>query len=409
MNHLETEVHKSLVTERVCPCGCGAPAKTIGFDESWRLEWIPGRLVRHHNLVEKVVFPDHAEGTGTVVTAEPARTYALARAMCGDRLLAQLIADKYLDHLPLYRLEQRFGRGDVALARSTMCTWLMNAADLLRQIWKRLVLEVRQGVWLRADAASMPVMDRERRKGQVHLGHMWAYGNYETVVFKYTADKKATTVADMLEGFAGVLLVDGASDFNLVCSSDDVVRAGCWAHARRKLYEALSSEPTLAMKGLKSIRQLFVAERTVMVAPIEDRVALRAELCEPVLAGIRAWVDEELAKTVPRSPMHAALRYIDNQWDRLRVFLQQAEIACHNNDSERDLRRPVKGKRNYLFAGSPRGAEAAAIYYSLLGTCLLQGIDPLRYLREIFGRLDEPPSALTPHAVRERWEAELPP
>ena len=103
--------------------------------------------------------------------------------------------------------------------------------------------------------------------------------------------------------------------------------------------------------------------------------------------------------------MHAALQYLDNQWPRLVVFLEHAAVASHNNATERDLRRPVKGRDNYLFAGSPRGAEAAAIYYSLIGTCLLQGIDPRRYLKEIAGRLDEPVSRLTPQAVREKWEA----
>ena len=408
MDELPVQEFISTVEERTCPCGCGALAKTMGHDVRWRLEWVPGTLIRHKHVLEQVVFPDHPDGSGTLVTAPVSMPYALPRAMCGNRLLAQLIVDKYLDSLPLYRLEQRFKREGTPVARSTLCTWLMDSAELLRPLWARLSREVRLGPWLRADAASMPVMDRARRKGQVHLGHMWAYGNYETVVFEYTPDKEGATVASMLEDFAGVLLVDGATDFNLVCASDDVTRAGCWAHARRKLYEALKSHPTLAAKGLKAVRQLFVAERTVMRAAVADRVALRADLCQPVLTGIRRWVDEHLPVAIPGQPMHAALQYIDNQWERLSVFLTTAEIACHNNDTERDLRRPVKGKRNYLFAGSPRGAEAAAIFYTLTGTCLLQGIDPRRYLYEIFGRLDEPPSHLTPHAIREQWEADNP-
>ena len=406
MHELPIKEFISTVEGRTCPCGGGAVAKVVGHDVRWRLEWVPGTLIRHKHVLEQVVFPEHPDGPGTLVTAPMSVSYALPRAMCGNRLLAQLIVDKYLDSLPLYRLEQRFEREGTRVARSTLCTWLMDSAELLRPLWARLSREVRLGPWLRVDAASMPVMDQARRKGQVHLGHMWAYGNYETVVFEYTPDKQGTTVASMLEDFAGVLLADGATDFNLVCSSNDITRAGCWAHARRKLYEALSSHPTLAMKGLKAVRQLFVAERTVMVAPVDERIELRAELCQPVLAGIRRWVDEHLPVAIPGQPMHAALQYIDNQWDRLSVFLTTAEIACHNNDTERDLRRPVKGKTNYLFAGSPRGAEAAAIFYTLTGTCLLQGIDPRRYLYEIFGRLDEPPSRLTPHAIREQWEAD---
>jgi transposase len=159
----------------------------------------------------------------------------------------------------------------------------------------------------------------------------------------------------------------------------------------------------LATRGLAAIRELFLAERVVMAAPLEQRLALREELCRAILARIRRWVDEQLAAVVPRSPIHGALNYVDNQWTRLCVFLEHAGIACHNNDTERDLRRPVKGKANFHFAGSPRGADFAALFYSLIGTCLLQGIDPRRYLLEVAGRLDEPPSALTPSAIREQW------
>jgi hypothetical protein len=249
----------------------------------------------------------------------------------------------------------------------------------------------------------MPVMDPARAKGRVHRGHLWAWGNYETVIFSYTPDKFGSTVASLFADFAGVVLIDGATDFNLLERTEGVTRAGCWAHARRRLYEALSADTTLALRGLAAIRQLFVAERVVMGAPLAERLALRRELCEPVVNGVRNWVSEELPKQIPRIPTHSALQYLDNQWDRLVVFLRHAEIACHNNDTERDLRRPVKGRDNFLFAGSPRGADAAAVFYTLIGTCLLQGVDPRRYLVHVLARLDEPASTLTPHVVREHW------
>lgn len=409
MNHLRTLVFERAVEDRTCPCGCGAPAKTIGYEVSWRLERIPAEIVRHRLVQEKVAFPEHrGPGRATVVTAPCPVAYALPKALCGNGLLADVVVDKYADHLPLYRQSDRFAREGFDLSRQTECDWAMDLAEALAPIHRRLALEVRGGTWLRADATGMPVMDRSRTKGRVHRGHLWAWGNYETVVFTYTPDKTAKTVAALFEDFAGVLLIDGASDFNLVEKAEGVTRAGCWAHARRKLYEALSYDAGLALRGLAAIRQLFVAERVVMAAPIAERLALRRELCEPVLAGLRRWVDEELPRHVPRTPPHAALQYIDNQWKRLVVFLEHAEIACHNNDTERDLRRPVKGRDNFQFAGSPRGADAAAVHYTLIGTCLLQGIDPRRYLVDILGRLDEPPSALTPHAVRERWESATP-
>jgi transposase len=406
MDHLRTIVHEESVQVRWCPCGCGAPAKTIGHDVSWRIERIPAEYVRHKILREKVAFPGHVGAQdATVVTAAPPIPYALPKALCGNNLLAQVIVDKYVDHLPLHRQAERFQREGFDLSRSTLCDWAMDLAKILTPICTWMALGVRGGSWLRADATGMPVLDSSRTKGKTHHGHLWAWGNYETVVFGYTPDKTAPTVLAMFAGFAGVILIDGASDFNLVEAAEGVTRAGCWSHARRMLYKAMSYDKGLALAGLTAIRQLFVAERGVMGAPVADRVAMRRELCQPVLVGLRRWVDIHLPNQIPGTPMHQALQYLDNQWPRLEVFLTTAEIACHNNDTERDLRRPVKGKTNYLFAGSPRGAEAMGVFYTLFGTCLLQAMDPRRYLEDILGRLDEPPSHLTPQAVRARWES----
>lgn len=407
MNHLRTVVHHD-EHHPLCPCGCSAPGEVIGQEVSWRLERIPAEIIRHKNVRDRFAFPEHRDATGTagtIWTAPPPMSYALPGAICGDGLLVQVAIDKYCDHLPLYRQAQRFEREGLDLSRQTLCDWMMAFGELLRPIVKIMAREVLGGDWLRADATGMPVLDESRVKGKAHHGHLWAWGNYDIVVFTYTPDKKADTVRSLFPEFEGVVLIDGASDFNLLERSDGVTRAGCWAHARRKLYEALPYDAILATRGLAAIRELFVAERVVMAAPITERLALREELCRPILAGIRKWVDDELPRAIPRTPMHGALQYLDNQWERLCVFLEHASIACHNNDTERDLRRPVKGKANYNFAGSPRGADVAAVFYSLIGTCLLQGIDPRRYLLEIAGRLDEPPSRLTPHAIRAEWLA----
>jgi transposase len=378
MNHLRTVVHHE-PHDPLCPCGCAAPGVVIGQEVSWRIERVPAEIIRHKNLRDRFAFPEHRDATGTpatIWTAPPPVSYALPGAICGDGLLVQVAIDKYCDHLPLYRQAQRFQREGLDLSRQTLCDWMMAFGELLRPIVKIMAREALGGDWLRADATGMPVLDESRVKGKAHHGHLWAWGNYDVVVFTYTPDKKAETVLALFPEFEGVVLIDGATDFNLLERADGVTRAGCWAHARRKLYEALAYDAVLAMRGLAAIRELFVAERVVMAAPIEERLALREELCRPILDGIRRWVDEELSRAIPRTPMHGALQYLDNQWERLCVFLEHASIACHNNDTERDLRRPVKGKANYHFAGSPRGADVAAVFYSLIGTCLLQGIDP---------------------------------
>lgn len=385
-----------------CACPkCGKGLKSIGPQVSYRVELVPAHYVKHKIVVEQCVCPDHPEvgvTTGTLPVS-----YALPRALCGNRLLASVIVDKYADHLPLARQESRFDRAGFHIARATLCDWMMAAGDLMEPIVQQVRLQVRAGGWLRSDATGVPVRKDDLR-GKTHLGHLWCYGNHDQVVFEYTPNKEAPTVKAMFVGFKGTVVIDGATDFNLLEKTEGVERAGCWAHARRYFYEALSGDAKRATEALVHIRKLFLAERIVMAAAEDQRLALRNELCKPILDGFRVWLDELFPQLEPKSPLHKAVQYTRNQWNRLVVILRNPQIPAHNNDSERDLRKAVTGRRNWLVAGSERGAKAMARYYTLIGTCLLQGIDPRAYFDEILGRLDEPPTRLTPAAIREQWE-----
>lgn len=385
-----------------CTCSkCGKGLKSMGPQVSYRVELVPAHYVRHRIEVDQCVCPDHPE-IGVVTGTLPV-SYALPRAMCGNQLLSQVIVDKYADHLPLARQEGRFERSGFPIARATLCDWMMATADLVAPIVQQVSLQVRARAWVRSDATGVPVR-KDELKGRTHLGHLWCYGNHELVVFEYTPDKRAETVAALFVGFQGTVVIDGATDFNLLERTEGVERAGCWAHARRYFYEALKADSRRATEALVHIRKLFLAERIVMAAPEHQRLTLRDELCKPILDGFRVWIDELFPQLEPKSPLHAAVQYVRNQWKRLIVILRNPGIPAHNNDSERDLRKAVTGRRNWLVAGNERGAKAMAKFYTLIGSCLLQGIDPRAYFNEILGRLDEPATKLTPAAIREQWE-----
>jgi transposase len=386
-----------------CSCAkCGKGLKSMGPQVSYRVELVPAHYVRHRIEVEQCVCPDHPE-IGVTSGTLPV-SYALPRALCGNTLLAQVITDKYADHLPLARQEGRFERSGFHIARATLCDWMMATGDAVRPIVNCVRLQVLAEAWVRSDATGVPVRKDELR-GRTHLGHFWCYGNHDQVVFEYTADKRAETVAALFPGFKGTIVIDGATDFNLLEKVEGVERAGCWAHARRYFYEALKADSKRATEALVHIRKLFLAERIVMSAPEDQRSSLRDELCRPILDGFRVWLDELFPQLEPKNALHAAVQYTRNQWSRLVVILRNHAIPAHNNDSERDLRKAVTGRRNWLVAGSERGARAMANFYTLIGSCLLQGIDPRAYLEEILGRLDEPPRRLTPAAIREQWDA----
>jgi len=205
-------------------------------------------------------------------------------------------------------------------------------------------------------------------------------------------------------------LPDGAANDNAACASPNVERAGCWAHVRRKFFDARGENPA-AFHALRQIRDLFLIEREAWALDAENRHRLRQEKAKPWVAHFRAWLRKELETEAPTGGYFAALRYADNQWPRLLVFLDHPEVPIHNNASERALRGPVTGRKNWLFAGSEGGAEAAAVHFSMVASCMLAGIDPFVYLRDVLSRLpDAKPSVvkqLTPRAwaQRERVEA----
>lgn len=164
-------------------------------------------------------------------------------------------------------------------------------------------------------------------------------------------------------------------------------RAGCWSHARRKFFEARDAAPHLAAGALATIRTLFLVERTLRDVPPEERLRQRQAVLKPVLDGLRRWLEDNVKDLEPDNPMAKAMRYTLSQWGRLCVFLRRPDIPIHNNGSELQLRGPVVGRKNWLFAGSEAGAHAAATLFSIMGSCMLQGANPVAYLRNVLPRI----------------------
>jgi transposase len=389
---------ESPVPSQACTA-CGGQLKHIGDAVSYRYEWVPGRFEKLEVVRPKCACPS-CPSEGVVVADEPL-PFALPKALCGNELLARVLADKFVDHLPLNRQARRMKREGLELAVSTLCGWVRQGAQALKPIAERIHREVVAGDWLRADATGMPVLDGKRVKGRTHRGQLWCYGNTHQVVFRYTPDKEGQTVQGLLSDFSGTLLVDGASDFNLVVRSENLTRAGCWAHARRYFFDARKTNPAAAARALATIRRLFMVERMARDEPADSRERIREQHTRPLLEEFKTWLQEQSTRQPPRSPMGKAVGYTLRQWDRLVVFLENGQLPAHNNDTERDLRQPVVGRKAWLFAGSEGGAHSAAILFTLVGSCLLQGISPQSYLREVLDRLDtDPASKLTPVAIR---------
>ena len=403
-DHLQAVTVECKAADARC-ANCDQPLRVIGQAESFRLEWVPGHFVRHHVLRDKCACPSCPD-QGVLTVSGP---YALNRAMAGNRLVARILVDKFADHIPLHRQVSRMAREGFEVGSHTLSGWVLQAAALLRRIADAIRAELLAQRVLQGDDTGLPVQDGG--DGRLRKGRMWVITDQHMAFFLFTESKEGEHPVELLDGFSGeVLLVDGGSEFNAVVRQRELERAGCWAHLRTYFHDALEHHPKEARLALGTIRDLFAIERKLWRQAPEVVLAGRAADSKPLVEGFFAWAASAALVTRPDSVLGKALGYALRQRTRLSVFLDRGDVPMHNNLSELMLRQLVVGRKNWLFARSEGGAEAAAIVYTLIASCLLQGIDPELYLFDVLGRiLDHPASdigALTPRRWRLAREQE---
>lgn len=387
-------------------CGvCDEPLQVIGTDVQRRLDWVPGHFEIIEVVQEKGVCPEHREA-GIVTAAGP--TFALPRSIAGDRLVAKVLVDKFLDNVPLNRQSRRFLRKKARIPVSTLSRWVKSAADLLRHVVKAIRAELLASPWLQGDTTGLPILVGTKR--HAHRGCLWVYANESAALFEATLSHGGHHAEAFLKDFEGVWLSDGTSTYNAGVRTGGIKRAGCWSHARRLLFEARTESPEV-MRVLAFIRLLFLRERNAKLLSLDEKKAFRREHCAPLIDKIRGWLEQHCSGVRPKSGLGRAKTYLDRQWPTLITFLDHPEIEIHNNRSERLLRQPVTGRKNWLFAGSPDGARAAATIFSVISSCALCGVDPEAYLVDVLPRLnDATPSELaelTPARWADRYFAEI--
>lgn len=383
-------------------CGtCGGSLREISTSTATRVDWRRGHFytvqVRRPSCV--------CDRCRKVETAPEPTSLALPRSIAGNGLVARVIVDKFADHIPLNRQVDRFARERFDISLSTLCDLVRSSAHLLSRIVDAMRAEQLAGTWLQADDTGLPVLDGT--KGQTGAGRLWVYANAEHVVYDFTATKHGAGPATYLRGFLGTLLADGGSEFNAAVDQMGLTRAACWSHARRYFIDAEDQSPVLAREGIRRIGPLFDIERTIKDADMETRRRVRGTETRAVLDDIRAWMVENVHGARPRSAIAHAFHYALNRWEHLAACVTHPEIPIHNNMSELQLRRPVVGRKNWLFAGSEGGARSAATLLSLIGSCRLHELDPWEYLHAVLGAINDHPVSrvgeLAPvHAARAR-------
>ncbi|HWT83025.1 MAG TPA: IS66 family transposase, partial [Candidatus Methylomirabilis sp.] len=276
-------------------------------------------------------------------------------------LLAQVAVSKYADHLPLYRQEGIFRRHGVELPRQTTCDWMAVCADLLKPIWKAMHRLVLQSRVIPTDDTTVTVLDPVLGR---FVGRLWVYlgdRDHPYVVYHFTEDRSGDGPEEMLAGYQGYLQADAYSGYDGLFVAGKILEVGCWMHARRKFYEARTTDPPRAHQALAWISLLYDIEDEAKEKNLDDtqRHALRQEKSRPILTKLKEWLDQQ--QFLPKSPIGEAIGYALNHWGALERYLEAGFLEIDNGASERALKPVAIGRKNWLFAGSKEGGKTAAI------------------------------------------------
>ena len=324
-------------------------------------------------------------------------------------------------HLPLYRLCQIYARDGVEMSRSTITDMMANCASMLTPLAEAVGRYVLRAAKVHGDDTPIRTLGGKGKKART--GRLWVYVRDDrpsgdkapaAVWFQYSPDRKGEHPARHLKHYRGILQADAYSGYNAIYQEGRILEAGCWSHARRKLWDIHVRQQrlpgTLAHQGLVRMGELFRIEAEVNGRSALRRRRMRQARTVPVLTELKSWMTETLAQVSAKSPMALAIGHSLSNWTALTAFVHDGRIDAHNNTAERALRGVAIGRKNYLHVGSDAGGRTAAVMYTLLGTARLNGINPQRYLRHVLERIAEHPSnridELLPWAVAAQWDAD---
>jgi len=400
-------------------CGhCGCFLSNIGVEEREQLETVSVRfIVKKH---KRLKYAYKCCGQTVAIAKNPDQ--AIEKGIAGPNLLAQVLVDKYGDHLPLYRQEQRFKRHNIHINRSTLWNWIYLSSLSLSPLVDAMKKDLLVVGHIFADETTMPTLrtripDNLGKKTKTN--YIWVYNGpskadkkFPIVIYDFTEGRDGKYPEGFLEGFSGYVQVDAYAGYDgLFASLEEnkvvCIEVGCWGHVRRYFYEALQANPkSIAAEVLSMIGQLYTVERECRTESLKAEVIQkrRQEQSKPVLNQIHEWLTKHQPQVLPKGLLGQAISYALNNWKALNVYVEDGRLEIDNNRSERCIKGIVLGRKNYLFMGSARGGKAAAIVYSLIETCKQNGVDPVAYLADILARIPTHPNKRIHELLPYNWK-----
>jgi transposase len=374
-----------------CDCAaCGATLVKIGEHASEKLDVKP--LVF---FVRSDVYPQYACRACEIIVAEPVAPAIIDRGLAAPGLLAQIVVQKYVDHLPLYRQEAIFARHGIVLKRTTLAEWIGRAGLALQPLFDALRAQLLAAPVLHADET--PVAQLDPGAGKTKRAYLFAYRNtdcHPIVLFDYGPTRAGKHVAAFLGDWKGALMVDDYSGYKALFAKG-VIELGCWAHARRKFFDAhAASGSPVAKEAMERIGELYAIDTALRDVDPDERYRERQRLLVPKLAVFKCWLDEVQPKVLGNTGLAGALGYTQKRWNALARVADDGRYPIDNNPAENAIRPIAIGRMNWLFAGSESAGQRAAAIMSLLATAKANGLDPYAWLVDALTRL---PSTLDKH------------
>ena len=389
-------VHDIPEEEKICACGC--TLSRIGEDTSEKLSIIPAKIqvVVHIRPKYACKACEGLDDDSKSVKIAPPPAQIIPKGLATASLLAYVLVAKFCDALPFYRQEKQFIRLSIDIPRQSMCNWAMKAADACDGIMELLHEDIRGGPLVNADETTVQVL-KEPGRSPTQKSYMWVFRGglpgSPVIMFQYQPSRSGDVAELFLDDFEGVVQTDGYAGYNFLDIRKEVLHVGCWAHARRKFFEAKkasgSNKPGSADKALTMIQQLYRLEKKAKADKLDaDGIkVMRQRDAKEILDKMETWLKKRKTQVPPKSLLGKAVNYSLNQWHQLTNYLKNGHAGLDNNVAENAIRPFVIGRKNWLFSGTPAGAKASASLYSLIETAKANKLEPYAYLRYLFEKL----------------------
>jgi len=378
----------------------------IGEERTFEVDVVPPQLFKREIVRPKFKRKDNRALPPVVA---PAAARAVTGGYASAGLLAWIALSKYVDHQPLYRLEQMSKRWGATLPRQTMVDWVGITAEWLEPIYRQMYRELLAGGYVQADETPVRCNDPDEKRGGTTQGWLWVISRPGgDVVFDWRLSRRHGELTSLLQDYRGLLQSDGYEAYpSFAREREGVVWLGCWAHARRYFVEALAEKPKAVNLILRLVGRMYLLEREWDEANVgEARAALRQEHFAGPLRWLRRLALGMRAQVLPRSLLGKACSYLLDHWEPLTAHVRYSQSRIDNNLVENAIRPSALGKKNWLFIGHPDAGQRSAIIYSVVVSCQRHGKDPFAYLKDVLTRLprmtnQDDLAALTPA----RWQA----